>query len=149
MSPLSAAGASRWKAAPSRSPGTFTLISIATRAIWRHSHRPGRLPFPDAWATEILAIHSPFLASPVEDKWRVMGALQGMYSHPGVHSAEELEVGSDHQITFDWPLLFWALESAGFHDIVDRTGEVSDSHTEGWSAAVPHFSLIAQAGKAE
>lgn len=171
---------------PFPQPG-YVHVDIDRHARHLEAFAPAwKLPFPDAWATEILAIHSlehvhprmlvptlrewhrvlapngrvqihvpnteeltaSFLASPVEDKWRVMGALLGMYSHAGVHSAEELEVDSDHQITFDWPLLCWALESAGFQDIVDRTGEVSDTHTELWTDAVAHFSLIAQASKA-
>lgn len=143
------------------------------------------LPFPDRWATEVLAIHSlehvhprmllptlrewhrvlapdgrvrihvpnteelvsSFLHSPVAGKWRTMGAVLGMYCHPGVSAPEDLEVPSDHQMMFDWELISWSLASTGFHDIVNLTTEVRDKHTEDWCEVVPHFSLIAEAVK--
>jgi SAM-dependent methyltransferase len=143
------------------------------------------LPFPDGWATEVLAVHSlehvppprllptlrewhrvlasggqvqvhvpnapelvaSFLDSPVETKWRTMGALLGMYCHPGVRAPEDLEVPSDHQLMFDWDLLSWAFTSAGFREVVDLTARVRDRHTEEWREVVPHFSLVARAVK--
>jgi SAM-dependent methyltransferase len=145
-----------------------------------------RLPFPDDWADEIVAVHSlehvhprmfvptlvewrrvlapggrvqvhvpngpelmaSFLESPVEQKWRIMGALLGMFSGPEVVRPEELEVRSDHQLLFDKDVLEWAFADAGFIDFVDLTDQVSDRHTESWSEVVPRFSLVAQAVKA-
>ncbi|MDQ6749548.1 MAG: methyltransferase domain-containing protein [Actinomycetota bacterium] len=141
------------------------------------------LPFPDGWASEILAVHSlehvhprkllpalrewhrvlapggrvqvhvpnapeltqSFFDSPVDEKWRTMGALLGMYCHPGVRSPDELEVPSDHQLMFDWEMLSWVLTTAGFSSVVDLTERTSDSHTEAWRGVVPHFSLVAEA----
>lgn len=88
-----------------------------------------------------------FLQSPVEEKWRTMGALLGMYCHPGVRSPEELEVAADHQILFDQELLFWALHSAGFEDVQDLTEQVEDRHIESWREVVDRFSLIFEARK--
>jgi predicted SAM-dependent methyltransferase len=88
-----------------------------------------------------------FLESPVDGKWRAMGALLGMYCHADVRCAEDLEVPSDHQLMLDFELLSSSLESAGFEDVVDLTGKVGDSHTESWRNVVPHFSLITEAVK--
>ncbi len=86
-----------------------------------------------------------FFDAPVDEKWRTMGALLGMYCHPGVRSPEELEVSSDHQLIFDWDLLAWALTSAGFTALADLTAKVTDRHSEDWREVVPHFSLVAEA----
>jgi predicted SAM-dependent methyltransferase len=167
------------------SPG-YIHVDVNPRSRHLEALAPAwKLPFPSAWADEILAIHSlehihprrlaptlrewhrvlasgghvrvhvpnapelmrSFLDSPVEGKWRVMGALLGMYCTPGVQRAEDLEVPADHQLMLDFELLSWALESAGFEDVVDLTSDVRDSHTESWKDVVPHFSLVAQATK--
>jgi SAM-dependent methyltransferase len=164
----------------------YIHVDVDRRARHLEALAPAwKLPFPDGWATEILAIHSlehvhprmllatlrewhrvlapggrvqvhvpnapelvaSFLESPVEQKWRTMGALLGMYCHPGVSAPEDLEVPSDHQVMFDWHLLSWALTSAGFRHVADLTGQVDDKHTEEWRSVVPHFSLVAQAIK--
>jgi SAM-dependent methyltransferase len=161
----------------------YIHVDIDRRARHLEAFAPAwELPFPECWATEIVAIHSlehvhprllvpalrewhrvlapggrvrvhvpnapelvqSFVDSPVEGKWRVMGALLGMYCHPGVRSAEDLEVRSDHQLMFDWELLAWALRSAGFREVADLTGEASDRHIVAWREVVPHFSLVAQ-----
>lgn len=162
----------------------YIHVDIDPRARHLEAFAPAwKLPFPDGWAEEILAIHSlehvhprmllptlrewhrvlgpggrvrihvpntrelleSFLGSPVDEKWRTMGAMLGMYCHPGVRGPDGLEVSSDHQLMFDWELLSWALESAGFDEITDLTGQVSDKHTHDWREVVPHFSLVAQA----
>ena len=144
-----------------------------------------RLPFPDEFAEEIVAVHSlehvhprrlvptlrewrrvlapggraqvhvpnttelmhSFERSPVEQKWRIMGAVLGMYSGPDIARPEDLDAQSDHQLRLDAELLFWAFESAGFEGMEDLTETVSDRHTEGWSDVVPHFSLVVAAVK--
>jgi SAM-dependent methyltransferase len=164
----------------------YIHVDVDRRARHLEAFAPAwDLPFPDGWATEILAIHSlehvhprmllrtlrewhrvlapggrvqvhvpntpelvaSFLESPVEGKWRAMGALLGMYSHPYVRGPGDLETPSDHQVIFDWELLSWALESAGFGNVANLTERVSDKHTEGWRDVVPHFSLVAEAVK--
>jgi predicted SAM-dependent methyltransferase len=95
-----------------------------------------------------LELTQSFLESPVEQKWRTMGAMLGMFCHPGVRSPEELEVAADHQLMFDKPLLSWALETAGFVEVTDLTERLTDRHSESWSEVVPHFSLIFEAHKA-
>jgi SAM-dependent methyltransferase len=84
---------------------------------------------------------------PVEDKWRVMGALLGTYVAPGVSAPEEVPTSSDHQVLFDRRLLRWALEVAGFAQLKDRTEELSDIHVEAWRHVVPHMSLIFSGAK--
>jgi SAM-dependent methyltransferase len=86
-----------------------------------------------------------FFDSPVDEKWRTMGALLGMYCHPGVRSPDQLEVPSDHQLMFDWEMLSWALTTAGFSHVTNLTGKTTDTHTEAWREVVPHFSLVAEA----
>ena len=162
----------------------YIHVDVDPRARHLEAFAPAwELPFPDRWASEILAVHSlehvhprkllptlrewhrvltpggrvqvhvpngpelvqSLFASPVPEKWRTMGALLGMYCHPGVRSPEELEVPSDHQLVFDWDMLAWALTDAGFAAVSDLTGQVDDSHTEAWREVVPHFSLVVQA----
>jgi predicted SAM-dependent methyltransferase len=144
-----------------------------------------KLPFPDRWASEIVAVHSlehvhprmllptlrewhrvlaaggrvrvhvpntgellkSFLDSPVEQKWRTMGAMLGMYCDPTVPGPDDLAVSSDHQLMFDWDMLVWVLEQAGFAQISDLTDELVDRHTREWREVVPHFSLVAEATK--
>ena len=141
------------------------------------------LPFPDEWASEILAIHAlehvppsrlldtlrewrrvlasggfaqvhvpnvpelmgRFIECPVEEKWRITGAMLGMYCSPTVQTPEDLIVRADHQLLFDETVLRWAFETAGFREIQDLTETVEDSHTEAWREVIPHFSLIFRA----
>ncbi len=170
---------------PFPSPG-YLHVDIDPSARHLEASAPAwKLPFPNEWATEVLAVHSlehvpprmlmptlrewhrvlgpggrvrvhvpntaelvdSFLASPVDEKWRSMGAVLGMYSHPGVRGPEELEVSSDHQILFDRALIEWALDSAGFSEITDLTDHTSDRHTDSWREVVPHFSLIFEGRK--
>lgn len=116
---------------------------LPTLREWHRLLEPGgevRVHVPNA--PQLL---ESFRDSPVDEKWRTMGALLGMYSHPGVRSPEELEVPADHQLMFDPDLLRWALESAGFREVTDLTDEVRDKHTEAWREVVPRFSLVARA----
>ena len=91
------------------------------------------------------ALFAAFVDGPVEDKWPIIGSLLGMYCGPQSRDPRELEMRSDHQIIFDEPLLRWALEEAGFVDVRDLTGTVTDRHTEGWRDRVPQYSLIVEA----
>jgi SAM-dependent methyltransferase len=164
----------------------YIHVDIGAEARHLEAFAPAwALPFPDAWASEILAIHSlehvhprkllptlrewhrvlapggavqvhvpntgelvrSFLESPVHDKWRTMGAMLGMYCDPGVRAPDHLVVPSDHQLMFDWDLLAWSLEQAGFREVSDLTGAVMDKHTRDWREVVPHFSLVARAVK--
>jgi hypothetical protein len=116
---------------------------LPTLREWRRVLVPGgraRIHVPNA--PELV---QSFLDSPVEQKWRVASALLGQYSNPTVSGPEDVDAAADHQLMFDWPTLEWALESAGFREIRNLTGTVTDSHTTGWSDVVPNFSLIAEA----
>lgn len=118
-------------------------LLLTTLREWHRVLEPGgevRVHVPNA-----RQLVESFLDSPVEQKWRTMGALLGMYSHPGVRSPEELAVPADHQLMFDWELLRWALTSAGFREVTDLTDEVRDQHTEAWREVVSRFSLVASA----
>jgi len=142
-----------------------------------------QLPLPDAWATEILAIHilehvppprliptladwyrvlqpgarlqvhvpngpalmQALLTCALPEKWPLMGSLLGMYCGPEDRDPRALDHRSDHQVIFDPEVLKWALDSAGFTDIQDLTGSVSDRHVLGWRDLVEDYSLIASA----
>lgn len=82
------------------------------------------------------------------EKWAVMGAMLGMYADPQeTRSPEALTAPADHQLLFDWGLLSWSLQEAGFEGLRDLTGQVEDRHTAGWRELVPHISLVATAVK--
>jgi SAM-dependent methyltransferase len=118
---------------------------IPTLTEWRRVLRPGgraRVHVPNA--PELMA---SFLDGPVENKWRVTGALLGMYCAPEVARPEDLEVPADHQLLLDREVLEWAFKTAGFEGFADLTSEVTDRHTDSWKEVVPHFSLVAQAVK--
>jgi SAM-dependent methyltransferase len=125
-----------------------------------HVHPRKLLPTLREWHRVLAAggrvrVHVPnteellqsFLRSPVDDKWRTMGAMLGMYCDPTVRAPDDLAVPSDHQLMFDWDMLVWALEQAGFAEISNLTNELVDRHTHEWRAVVPHFSLVAEAVK--
>jgi hypothetical protein len=141
------------------------------------------LPLPNAWASEVLAIHIlehvpparlvPTLAEwlrvlqpggrlqvhvpngpvlmealmtrPLPEKWPLMGSLLGMYCGPQDRDPRSLEHRSDHQIIFDFEVLRWALDAAGFTDVEDLTRTASDRHVVGWRDVVEHYSLIVAA----
>jgi SAM-dependent methyltransferase len=120
-------------------------LLVPTLREWRRVLAPGgrvRVHVPNA--PELMA---SFQESPVERKWSIMGALLGMYCGPHVARPEDFETGADHQLLLDVDVLAWAFGRAGFEDVVDRTGEVRDRHTESWSDVVPHFSLVVEAVK--
>jgi ubiquinone/menaquinone biosynthesis C-methylase UbiE len=144
------------------------------------------LPLPDAWASEIVAIHilehvpparlvptlaewrrvlrpggrvrvhvpngpvlmTALMRSAVPEKWPLMGSLLGMYCGPEDRDPGALAHRSDHQIIFDSELLRWALDAAGFEDVEDLTGAVSDRHVVGWRDLVEDYSLVAAARRA-
>lgn len=143
------------------------------------------LPFADAWAEEILAIHvlehihptrlretlcewhrvlrrggrlelhvpdstelmRSYLAARPREKWRLIGALLGMYCDAGVTAPEELQARADHQLLFDAPLLERVLRDAGFSHVQNISSRVTDAHTEGWRDVVERFSLVVEAFK--
>jgi len=120
-------------------------LLLPTLREWRRVLAPGgRVQVHVPNATELMA---SFRESPVEQKWRIMGALLGMYCGPQVARPEDLETGSDHQLLLDAELLAWAFERAGFEGVEDLTETVTDRHTEGWREVVPHFSLVVAAVK--
>jgi len=74
-----------------------------------------------------------------------MGALLGMYANAGVHTPEELSEPPDHHVLFDARLLRDVLADAGFVEIVDRSQNKTDVHTEGWRSVVKQISIIVEA----
>lgn len=118
---------------------------LPTLQEWRRVLAPGgrvRVHVPNT--VEIL---ESFIAGPIDRKWALMSAVLGMNGVPGTRRPEEIRWLSDHQILFDRGVLAWAFEAAGFQEVVDRTGGMSDFHTEAWRPLVPHFSLIFEATK--
>jgi SAM-dependent methyltransferase len=81
-------------------------------------------------------------------RWMLSGALLGMYGSPAIRGPEDIPSDADHQILFDRPLLFTALQHAGFVDLADLTEIVTDRHTEGWREVVDRCSLVAEGRKA-
>jgi hypothetical protein len=86
-----------------------------------------------------------FTRSPVPEKWPLAGSILGMYCTPGLRNPRELISRSDHQILFDWEVLRWALETAGFRDVTDLSDDWKDRHSEAWDSVVKSYSLVAQA----
>ena len=91
------------------------------------------------------AIMRAFERVPVPEKWPLLGSILGMYCDAGIRSAGALTVRSDHQIVFDWPLLEWALQAAGFGAIENLSDRWTDRHSRAWSLVVPRYSLVATA----
>ncbi len=91
------------------------------------------------------AIMDAFKQSAVPEKWPLGGSLLGMYCGPDSTDPRRLRMRSDHQIVFDWTLLEWALQSAGFRDIQDLSDTWQDRHSHAWGSVVRHYSLVAQA----
>ena len=85
------------------------------------------------------------MRAPLPEKWPLMGFLLGMYCGPQDTDPRRLEHRSDHQIIFDFEVLRWALDTAGFTDIEDLTETTTDRHVVGWQDVVEHYSLIAAA----
>lgn len=116
---------------------------LPTLIEWRRVLRPGghvSISVPNA-----PAIMDAYRRAPITQKWPLMGSLLGMYCSPSITSPAELIMPSDHQIVFDWELLRWALESAGFEDVTDLTEQTADRHTEAWGGIVRNYSLTAAA----
>jgi SAM-dependent methyltransferase len=86
-----------------------------------------------------------FLKSPPDGKWPIIGSLLGMYCSPDANQPESLYAPADHRLIFDFPLLSWALTTAGFTDVMDLTGTVEDRHTLAWADSVPRYSLVVTA----
>jgi SAM-dependent methyltransferase len=118
---------------------------LPTLAEWHRVLEPGGR----------LRVHVPnnprimqrYLDAPRETKWALMSAILGMYGGPDTTTPGELAQPSDHQILFDAELLRWALETAGYCDVVDRTSELADIHTHAWKGLVSDLSLIFEAIK--
>lgn len=138
------------------------------------------LPFPDGWASEIVAIHvlehvpptrlqatlvewrrvlaagglvrvhvpngpelmDAYLRGDAVSKWRAAAALLGMSASPQTPGPDALVHRADHQSILDEELVEALLCRAGFANVTNRTGSITDLHTEAWSALVPHCSLI-------
>lgn len=116
---------------------------VPTLAEWRRVLRPGgsvEVSVPNA-----PAIMDSYCRAPVPEKWPLMGSILGMYCPPSVRSPADLTTASDHQVIFDWELLRWALESAGFEDVTNQTARTVDRHTEAWASLVDGYSLTAWA----
>jgi hypothetical protein len=92
------------------------------------------------------AIMTSFLNATNEQKWSLGPALLGMYISPAATRPEDVPlVPADHQVCFDRPLMRWALAEAGFCNIVDRSDEITDVHTEAWAHLVDRISLVIEA----
>lgn len=118
---------------------------VDTLTEWHRVLRPGgtvRVHVPNG--PELM---EAFVKAPVGEKWPIMGSLLGMYCGPDSRDPRKLDWRSDHQMIFDFPLLEWALREGGFSDVRDLSAAEPDRHSEGWSAVVPHYSLIAEAVK--
>jgi SAM-dependent methyltransferase len=116
---------------------------VPTLAEWRRVLRPGgrlQVHVPNG-----PALMEALMTRALPEKWPLMGSLLGMYCGPGDRDPGRLEDRSDHQIIFDSEILRWALDSAGFTDIEDLTGTVTDRHVLGWRELVDDYSLIARA----
>jgi SAM-dependent methyltransferase len=88
-----------------------------------------------------------YICAPPKDKWRLIGALLGMYANAGVATPEELTADADHQLLLDAPLLETVLREAGFTGVRNISACVSDAHTEGWRDVVGRLSLVIEAYK--
>jgi len=97
-------------------------------------HVPDSAALMDRWRTASL-----------DEKWALMAILFGMRANPRVRAPSDLKHRADHQVAFDREVLEWALRTAGYSDIRDLTGHVSDVHTVGWESLVPSLSLIYEA----
>ena len=114
---------------------------------WHRVLRPGgalRVHVPDS-----AALMHTYLDATNDEKWRVIGALLGMYANADVRGPTELEHSGDHQILFDRELLEGELRLAGFVSIADRTDDVLDAHSTGWRDVIPRISLVFEARKPE
>jgi SAM-dependent methyltransferase len=95
------------------------------------------------------ALMEAYLAAEDDSRrWMLSGALLGMYGSPAIRGPDDIPSDADHQILFDRPLLFAALQEAGFVDLEDLTEIVSDRHTDGWKEVVDRCSIVAHARKA-
>jgi SAM-dependent methyltransferase len=96
------------------------------------------------------ALMRAYLAAEDDSKrWMLSGALLGMYGSPAIRGPEDIPSDADHQILFDRPLLFNALQDAGFIDLSDLTETVTDRHTDGWKDVVDRCSLVVEGRKAQ
>lgn len=116
---------------------------VETLSEWRRVLVPGgavHISVPNA-----PAIMAAFEAASIPDKWPLMGSLLGMYCNPQSRSPDDLTLRSDHQIVFDHDVLAWALDQAGFGEVVDLTYEDEDRHSLAWRPMVDRYSLIMRA----
>ena len=114
-----------------------------TLAEWRRVLAPGGkvlISVPNG-----PAIMEAFKRASVPEKWPLAGSLLGMYCGPELRDPRQLAARSDHQIVFDWDVLSWALETAGFSDVQNLSDDWKDRHSAAWDPIVKQYSLVAQA----
>jgi predicted SAM-dependent methyltransferase len=115
-----------------------------TLSEWRRVLGPGsivRVHVPNSPAL----MQAYLAADTAREKWLLSGALLGQYCGPDTSGPADIQVPSDHQILFDRELLLGLLAEAGFVDLVDRTEQVIDRHTEAWRPIVDDYSIVLEA----
>jgi hypothetical protein len=91
------------------------------------------------------AIMRAFEKATVAEKWPLMGSILGTYTGPQRQDLSALRSRTDHQFVFDHDVLEWALQQAGFAEVVDLTEQEDDRHSLAWRPMVERYSLIMEA----
>ena len=118
----------------------------ATLTEWHRVLRPNgilRVHVPNSPALMNVYV----TASTVAEKWRMSGALLGMYCGPDARGPDDLTVPSDHQILFDREMLEASLLGAGFAAPLDLTQATMDRHNADWRHVLDRYSLVVEARK--
>ena len=90
-----------------------------------------------------------FLEGGIETKWALNSAFTGTFpSSPHVDRPEKITGNEvEHKAIYDFPLLEWTLEEAGFVSVADLSATCEDWHTVAWRPIVERLSLIVEAYK--